>query len=187
MQTVIQPEIRPENQNETPAHLQVQWQLRRAAFATQKGFHSGPIGRGPFRLRVLLSLVAIVLDAALILGVALIGIAIGLSQGLQELRSIGHPAQWTPAEILALYSLVISYQILARLGLQATLGEWACHIRVQVKSTRQPTHVGPVVARACVYAVCGGLPLWFFSLLSGRDWAGQWTGAYLVQSVRSSK
>jgi len=76
---------------------------------------------------------------------------------------------------------VILYQMILRMFLGFTIGEWACGLRLGSTSERlSGNYAFRVFLRSMVNMVSGFVLLPFLSLLFGQDLAGRISGLYLV-------
>ena len=147
------------------------------------GFRRGPNGRGRGYRLILFSWAATAIDV--LLGSASNAIFIMISS--MAMRVDFH--RWVEffggsllrLSMVSFLGSVILYQMLLRMFLGFTIGEWACGLRLgSTKERLSGNYAFRVFLRSMVNIVSGFILLPFLSLIFGQDLAGRISGLYLV-------
>ncbi len=155
--------------------------LRDLDFAeSTMGFHSGPNRRRGYRL-ILFSWAASLIDV--LLGVAFSSFFILTSSVVLRVNMFrGIPQSGWPIVGLGIFvASVAAEQILLRIFLGFTIGEWACGLRLGSSKERAASNYAlRVLLRSLVNLFSGFVLLPILSLIVGQDLSGRISGLYLV-------
>ncbi len=185
------PEIEPLQPEISPSTLKQSvkipsGQLSRLDFAHHSmAFHRGPNRRGQGYRLILFSWAAASID--ILLGLAFNSVSILLASFVMRVEF------WRWIEFfhgsiirMSFFSFIFSvfvYQMMVRIFLGFTIGEWACGLRLgSLKERLSKNYVYQVLLRSVVNFCTGFVVLPLLSLIFGQDLAGRVSGLYLMSS-----
>lgn len=157
---------------------------RLSDFSEDIGFHRGPHRRFRGRKTLVWSFAAALIDTLLFvafaMGLAWLGLKI-TGVGFHVAGTSLNKTEWLG--LLGGFFLVFSfcYLSLLRLFLQATIGEWACGLRLQVNVLKKKNYVTQVFLRTVFICGTGFLLFPVLSLVFGKDLAGHLSGTQIVE------